>query len=69
MIKFLKALSTPDLSKMSEFRRREYEKRDTSWQTKLKMFFAFAFGWIPAFIVLFPIALLLVWIVRKMSGY
>lgn len=65
----IRQLFAPDLSRMSEFRRREYEKKDPFWLTMFKLAIAFTFGWIPAFLVLFPFGLLFIWLIRKTSGY
>lgn len=55
--------------KLSEFRLLERQKVDRSWKTIALMILIFPFGWIPAFIVIFPFALLFFWSIRKLSGY
>lgn len=58
-----------DVSRLSESRKKDLEKVEPFLPTAAKMACALAFGWIPAAIILFPFALLFLWLIRKTSGY
>lgn len=65
----IRQLFAKDVSRLSESRRKDLEKIEPFWPTAAKMACALAFGWIPAAIILFPFALLFIWLIRKTSGY